>query len=53
MLCEKPVTLTARQARDLVAVAHEHKTLFAEAMWMRTNPVVQAYLRRPGDRRDR
>ncbi|HET6297369.1 MAG TPA: Gfo/Idh/MocA family oxidoreductase [Kribbella sp.] len=42
VLCEKPVTLTARQARDLVAVAHEHKTLFAEAMWMRTNPVVQA-----------
>ena len=43
VLCEKPVTLTARQARDLVAVAHEHNTLFAEAMWMRTNPVVQAF----------
>ncbi|GAB3823440.1 Gfo/Idh/MocA family oxidoreductase [Kribbella italica] len=42
VLCEKPVTLTARQAKDLVAVAHEHDTLFAEAMWMRTNPVVQA-----------
>lgn len=42
VLCEKPVTLTARQARDLVAVAREHNTLFAEAMWMRTNPVVQA-----------
>ncbi|MEV6282658.1 Gfo/Idh/MocA family oxidoreductase [Kribbella sp. NPDC051770] len=42
VLCEKPVTLTARQAKDLVAVAHEHNTLFAEAMWMRTNPVVQA-----------
>jgi predicted dehydrogenase len=42
VLCEKPVTLTARQARDLVAVATEHGTLFAEAMWMRTNPVVQA-----------
>jgi predicted dehydrogenase len=42
VLCEKPVTLTARQARDLVAVAHENNTLFAEAMWMRTNPVVQA-----------
>jgi predicted dehydrogenase len=42
VLCEKPVTLTARQARDLIAVATEHNTLFAEAMWMRTNPVVQA-----------
>jgi predicted dehydrogenase len=43
VLCEKPVTLTARQARDLVAVATENNTLFAEAMWMRTNPVVQAF----------
>ena len=44
VLCEKPVTLTAKQARDLIAVATEHKTLFAEAMWMRTNPVIQAFL---------
>lgn len=43
VLCEKPVTLTAKQARDLVAVAVENNTLFAEAMWMRTNPVVQAF----------
>ncbi|TDO36355.1 putative dehydrogenase [Kribbella sp. VKM Ac-2527] len=42
VLCEKPVTLTAKQARDLVDVAHANNTLFAEAMWMRTNPVVQA-----------
>jgi predicted dehydrogenase len=42
VLCEKPVTLTAKQARDLIAVATEHQTLFAEAMWMRTNPVIQA-----------
>ncbi|NIK62428.1 Gfo/Idh/MocA family oxidoreductase [Kribbella shirazensis] len=42
VLCEKPVTLTAKQARDLIAVAREHDTLFAEAMWMRTNPVIQA-----------
>jgi predicted dehydrogenase len=42
VLCEKPVTLTAKQARDLIAVAAEHNTLFAEAMWMRTNPVIQA-----------
>lgn len=43
VLCEKPVTLTAKQARDLIAVAAENKTLFAEAMWMRTNPVIQAF----------
>jgi predicted dehydrogenase len=43
VLCEKPVTLTARQARDLISVATEHKALFAEAMWMRTNPVIQAF----------
>ncbi|MFF0345086.1 Gfo/Idh/MocA family protein [Kribbella sp. NPDC004875] len=42
VLCEKPVTLTAKQARDLIAVATEHKVLFAEAMWMRTNPVIRA-----------
>jgi predicted dehydrogenase len=42
VLCEKPVTLTAKQGRDLIAVATEHNTLFAEAMWMRTNPVIQA-----------
>lgn len=45
VLCEKPVTLTARQARDLIAVATENKVLFAEAMWMRTNPVVQAFFK--------
>ena len=45
VLCEKPVTLTAKQARDLIAVATEHRTLFAEAMWMRTNPVIQAFFK--------
>lgn len=45
VLCEKPVTLTAEQARDLIAVATEHKALFAEAMWMRTNPVIRAFFK--------
>ena len=45
VLCEKPVTLTAKQARDLIAVATEHQTLFAEAMWMRSNPVIQAFFK--------
>ena len=42
VLCEKPVTLNARQARDLIDTAAAHGVLFAEAMWMRTNPVVRA-----------
>jgi predicted dehydrogenase len=41
VLCEKPVTLNARQARDLVDLSRRSGTLFAEAMWMRTDPVVQ------------
>jgi predicted dehydrogenase len=42
VLCEKPVTLNARQARDLIDTAAAHGVLFAEAMWMRTSPVVRA-----------
>lgn len=42
VLCEKPVTLNARQARDLVDTARANDTLFAEAMWMRTNPVIRS-----------
>ncbi|MFC0623726.1 Gfo/Idh/MocA family protein [Kribbella deserti] len=43
VLCEKPVTLNARQARDLADLSRANGTLFAEAMWMRTDPVIQAY----------
>lgn len=42
VLCEKPVTLNARQARDLVQVARAQGVLFAEAMWMRTLPIIRA-----------
>ena len=42
VLCEKPVTLNARQARTLVELSRARGVLFAEAMWMRTNPVVKA-----------
>jgi predicted dehydrogenase len=41
VLCEKPVTLNARQARDLVGVARANGVLFAEAMWMRTLPIIR------------
>ena len=42
VLCEKPVTLNARQAADLTKTARERGSFFAEAMWMRTQPVVRA-----------
>jgi predicted dehydrogenase len=42
VLCEKPVTLNARQAADLIETARVNDTFFAEAMWMRTSPVIRA-----------
>ncbi len=42
VLCEKPVTLNARQARDLTEVARANGVVFAEAMWMRTLPIIRA-----------
>jgi predicted dehydrogenase len=41
VLCEKPITLNARQAEDLIAVAGEHHAFLAEAMWTRTIPAVR------------
>jgi predicted dehydrogenase len=42
VLCEKPITLNAPQAEDLVAVAAEHRAFLAEAMWTRTIPAVRS-----------
>jgi len=42
VLCEKPVTMNARQARDLVTVARSAGVFFAEAMWMRANPLIRS-----------
>lgn len=42
VLCEKPITVNAPQAEDLVAVAAEHRAFLAEAMWTRTIPAVRA-----------
>jgi predicted dehydrogenase len=42
VLCEKPVTMNARQARDLVDVARSNGVFFAEAMWMRANPLIRS-----------
>jgi predicted dehydrogenase len=41
VLCEKPLTLNAQDAADLVARAREHGLFFMEGMWMRCNPVIR------------
>src|SRR5262249_53779088 len=40
VLCEKPLTLNARQAEELVTIARERNLFFAEAMWTRTMPAM-------------
>ncbi|GAB7049715.1 Gfo/Idh/MocA family protein [Catenuloplanes indicus] len=41
VLCEKPFTLDAARARQMVARAREKNVLLMEAMWTRLNPVVR------------
>jgi predicted dehydrogenase len=41
VLCEKALTLDARDAEELVAVARDKQLFFMEAMWMRCNPVIR------------
>jgi predicted dehydrogenase len=41
VLCEKALTLNARDAAELVAVARDKQLFFMEAMWMRCNPVIR------------
>ncbi len=38
VLCEKPFTLNARQAADLIALARQRRLFLMEAMWMRCLP---------------
>jgi len=40
VLCEKPFTLNAAQARDLVALAGERRLFLMEAMWTRFLPAM-------------
>ncbi len=40
VLCEKPFTLNAAQARDLVRLARERRVFLMEAMWTRFLPAV-------------
>jgi predicted dehydrogenase len=41
VLCEKPLTLDAAQAEDLVALARRQRRLLMEAMWLRCNPGIR------------
>jgi predicted dehydrogenase len=40
VLCEKPITLDADSAADLVDTATARQLFLMEAMWMRTNPAI-------------
>jgi predicted dehydrogenase len=42
VLCEKALTLNARDAAELVAAARSKRLFFMEAMWMRCNPNIRA-----------
>lgn len=41
VLCEKTLTLNARDAEHLVALSREKGLFFMEAMWMRCNPLLR------------
>lgn len=41
VLCEKPFTLNAQQARLVIALARERHLFCMEAMWMRYMPLIQ------------
>ncbi|ARQ71687.1 Gfo/Idh/MocA family protein [Streptomyces marincola] len=41
VLCEKPFTLTAAEAKDLVGLARSRGVFLMEAMWMNCNPVIR------------
>lgn len=40
VLCEKPLTVDAEQAEEMIAVARKHKQFLMEAMWTRFLPVI-------------
>ncbi len=42
VLCEKPLTVSAREARELIELAREKKLYFAEAMWTWFAPAANA-----------
>ena len=42
VLCEKPLTLTAAEAEEMVRLAREHDRFLMEAMWTACHPLVRA-----------
>jgi predicted dehydrogenase len=42
VLCEKPLTLDARDAAEMVRLAEEHDRFLMEAMWTACHPVIRA-----------
>ncbi|MEO6604752.1 MAG: Gfo/Idh/MocA family oxidoreductase [Aeromicrobium sp.] len=44
VLCEKALSLNAKDSETMVAEARSRGLFFAEAMWMRTNPNIRAML---------
>jgi predicted dehydrogenase len=42
VLCEKPFTLNAQEAREVIEVARRQRVFCMEAMWMRFMPLIQA-----------
>ncbi|TAG08518.1 MAG: gfo/Idh/MocA family oxidoreductase [Verrucomicrobia bacterium] len=41
VLCEKPLTVNAREAGELIRLSHLHQTFLMEAMWTRMLPLYQ------------
>lgn len=41
VLCEKPFTVNAQQAREVIAAARRHRLFCMEAMWMRFIPAIR------------
>ncbi|OKH20963.1 dehydrogenase [Hydrococcus rivularis NIES-593] len=41
VLCEKPFTVNAREAKEVITLAREQKLFCMEAMWMRFMPLIQ------------
>lgn len=41
VLCEKPFTVTSKEAREVVAIARQQQLFCMEAMWMRFMPLIQ------------
>lgn len=51
VLCEKPLTLTAADAEEMVALARHHDRFLMEAMWTACHPVVRALVTGLGEGR--